>query len=457
MTQEWRLTLVRASLVLMEALWIYALVAFLVALTVGVGKPSFIGVLIIVAGSYSVSRFLEGTDLSLGILRIWGAVLSVLVFYAVVRVDFFGDWRFWDFAWADVLFNNSERTVREDSAIFIGGPLLFAVWVRGVLRGQQSLMFEDVLGSFTIGVAVVAVVEVFGTFVDELPRGVELVAIPYIAVGLLTIGLTQAARARDAVEHEALPSWLMAIGGAVAALTVFSLLFVLIDFDTARQGLEYTAYAIGWVFAGIFYLVAWPVIKILEGIFWAIREVANLNANPEPPQPVDTGGQENQPPREPSNILPDWLQTLVRAVAAFGFIGVTIVGLAFLFTRYRHRTSLGELKESVYSEGRLAADLSDFLGSMLGRFRPRGGGAARVTEPVRRLYFEMLTAGETRGVQRQPADTPLDLSPRLQATFASATPAEITGLFDDVRYGECLPAEAEVRRLREEWERLRGP
>jgi hypothetical protein len=94
---------------------------------------------------------------------------------------------------------------------------------------------------------------------------------------------------------------------------------------------------------------------------------------------------------------------------------------------------------------------------MLGRFRPRGGGVARVTEPVRRLYFEMLSAGEARGVQRPPADTPLDLSPRLQTTFASGTPGEITGLFHDVRYGERLPPEAEVRRLREEWERLRGP
>jgi hypothetical protein len=456
-TQEWRQTLVRASLVLMEALWIYALVAFLVALTVGVGKPSFIGVLIIVAGSYGISRFLEGTDLSLGVLRIWGVVLSVLVFYAVVRVDFFGDWRFWDFGWADVFFNNSERTIRNDSAIFIGGPLLFAVWVRGVLHGQQSLMFEDVLGSFAIGVAVVAGVEVFGTFVDDLPRGVELVAIPYIAVGLLTIGLTHASRARDAVEHEALPAWLLAIGGAVAALTVFSLLFVLIDFDTARKGLEYTAYGIGWVFAGIFALVAWPLIKILEGIFWVIKEFASLNANPEPAQPVDTGGEQNQPPREPSNILPDWVEMLVRILAAFGVISAIVVGLALLFTRYRHRPPPGELKESVYNEGRLAADLSDFLGSMLGRFRPRGSGAARVTEPVRRLYFEMLAAGEARGVQRQPADTPLDLSPRLQTTFASATPGEITGLFDDVRYGERLPAEAEVRRLREEWERLRGP
>jgi hypothetical protein len=92
---------------------------------------------------------------------------------------------------------------------------------------------------------------------------------------------------------------------------------------------------------------------------------------------------------------------------------------------------------------------------MLGRFRFRGGGSG-VSEPVRRLYFEMLAAGEARGIERKPVDTPLDLSPRLQRTFSSATPGEITGLFDDVRYGAKPASEAEVTRLREEWQRLHG-
>jgi hypothetical protein len=455
-TQAWRQPLVRVSLVVMEAMWVYALVAFLVALTVGVDKPSFLGVLCIVGGSYGISRFLQGTDLSLGILRIWGAVLSILVFYAVVRIDFYGDWRLWDFAWADVFFNNSERTIRNDSAPFIGVPLLFVFWIRGVLRGQESVMFEDVLGSFAIGVAVVAGVEVFGSLVDELPRGVELIAVPYIAVGLLTIGLTQAARARDAIEHDALPAWLLAIGGAVAALMVFSLLFVLIDFGTAQKGLEYTAYGIGWVFAGIFYIVAWPLVKLLEGIFWTIQWLASLNAEPEPAQPFPSGGEEDDPFRERDSILPGWVQAVIKYLAAGAVIAALVIGLAMLFTRYRRRLTPSELKESTYSEGRLASDLGDLLGSMLGRFRPRGGTGARISEPVRRLYFEMLAAGEARGIERKPVDTPLELAPRLERTFAAETPRQITGLFDDVRYGAHQPSEDEVRRLREEWERLQG-
>ncbi|HLG11652.1 MAG TPA: DUF4129 domain-containing protein [Dehalococcoidia bacterium] len=455
MTQQWRMTLVRGALVLMETMWIYALVAFLVALSVGVGKPSFLGTLCIVGGSFTISRFLQGTDLSLGILRIWGAALSILVFYAVLRIDFYGDWRLWDFGWADVFFNSSEATIRRDSAPFIAVPLLLVVWVRGVLRGQESLMFEDVIGSFAIGVAVVACVEVFGTFVDDLPRGVELIAVPYVAVGLLAIGLTHAARATDGVDREALPAWLLAIGGAVAALMVFSLLFVLIDFSTAQKGLEYTAYGIGWVFAGIFYIAAWPVVKIVEGIFWFIQWLADLGASPEPVPPLDTGEQQTDPFAPRDSILPGWVADVIRFLSAGAVIVALIIGLALLFTRYRRRTEPGELKESVYNEGRLASDLGDLLGSMFGRFRPRGG-PGRIAEPVRRLYFEMLAAAEARGVERKPVDTPLEISPRLETTFASGTPGEITGLFDDVRYGAHEPPDADVRRLRDDWERLQG-
>jgi len=60
-------------------------------------------------------------------------------------------------------------------------------------------------------------------------------------------------------------------------------------------------------------------------------------------------------------------------------------------------------------------------------------------------------------VERQAAETPLELAPRLDMAFAAETPARITSVFDEVRYGGATPPEDEVRRLREEWEGLAGP
>src|SRR5262249_17242738 len=100
----WRIPVTRGALLLMEAMWCYALTAFLVAGAGHGGKPSFIAALLVVSIPFLISRFLQQTDLSLGILRAWGALLSILLFYAIIRIDFFGDWRLWDFGWADNLF-----------------------------------------------------------------------------------------------------------------------------------------------------------------------------------------------------------------------------------------------------------------------------------------------------------------------------------------------------------------
>ncbi len=461
MMLQWRGPLVRGSMLLMEAIWVYALVAFVVALLVGGGKPTFIGTLIVVGGSFTISRVLQGSLLSLGVLRIWGTFLSLLIFYAVVRVDFYGDWQFWDFSWLDQIINNTDASLSAETkgvTALLGVPLLGAFWIRGVLRGQQSIVFDDVLGSFGVGVVVVATVLVFGSFVDELPRSVELIAVPYIAVGLLAIGLTHAARAQDSFEREFTSVWLLAVGGAVGLMALIALLFVFIDFSAARDGLEFVATGVGWVAAGLVAIVAWPVIKILEGVFWFIQFLADLaNVEPEPQenQPLQTAPPPEQDTSEGDSPVPGWLKDIARYVVAGGLITALVVGLSLLFRRFQRPATPPEMKESVYESGRLSADLGNLFGSMLGRLRPTPRGP-REAEPARLLYFEMLAAGDSRGVVRLPMETPLDLAPRLQRTFGSETPGDITGLFDDVRYGGHEASPDEVQRLRSEWEHLQG-
>jgi hypothetical protein len=75
-------------------------------------------------------------------------------------------------------------------------------------------------------------------------------------------------------------------------------------------------------------------------------------------------------------------------------------------------------------------------------------------EPVRRLYFEMLDTAAARGVERRPMETPLELTPRINRTISGPIPADITHLFDDVRYGAHPPSEEDLRRLRDAWDKL---
>jgi len=455
---RWRGPVTRGALLLMETLWAYALVAFWVALLSGGGKPTPLGVAAIVFGSFLISRGLQQSNLELGLIRVWGALISFLAFYAIVRVDFYGDWRFWDFGWADQLFYHVTATVRENQAAVFGLPLLWLLWLRGVLRSQQSIAFDSVVGSFAVGVLIIGFVQVLEGAVHA-PPPVRQVAMPYVAIGLLAIGLAHAARAEDRFGRSFAPTWFGAVAGAVVLIGGLAALFAIVDFGPLTDAVHSISYEIGWVFGKTLYVVLWPFVKgaefLVEGWRWFFENIFGGERNPNQGQDVAVPPPEEAAGRRPGALDP-WLDLLLRIIVLGGLAALALVGTALLFDRFLRRARPGEVKESTYQEGRLGADLGDLLGSVLGRLRPHARASRDQLDPARRLYFEMLAEGAQRGVERQPPETPLELAPRLSETFAAETPARITSVFDEVRYGGAPPPEDEVRRLRQEWERLKG-
>jgi hypothetical protein len=446
---------VRGSLLLMESLWAYALVAWFVAITVGGDRPTFIGVAVVVFASFAISRGLQNSQLSLGILRFWGAFLSILVFYAIVRFDFYGDLRLWDLTFLDDLFNNTDATLTAGKTAVLAVPLLWAFWMRGVFRGQQSVTFDDVLRSFGIGIVVVAFATLFAGIDDDLPREVDFVAIPYVAVGLLAIALAHTARTADTFERGFANDWLVFAGGGLLLLGLVALLFVVIDYDMARDGLAFVGRSVGYVLAGIFYVILWPILKIVEFGFESMRWLIDLWGGEKNEPITDPQGEIGPVPEEErgEDPIPEWVETVIRIVVASGIAGVVLLGTALMFTRFRRQTKSDEVRESTYQEGRLASDLGEMLNNFFGRFR-HGREAAGQTEPVRRLYFDMLDAAAERGVERRPMETPLELAPRINRTFGGPLPSDITRVFDDARYGAIMPRSEELQRLRDDWDRL---
>jgi hypothetical protein len=439
----------------MESLWAYAFVAFFIALTVGGGKPTFFGVALVVFGSFAVSRFLQATSLSLTVLRVWGIGLSLLLFYAIVRVDFFGDWRFWDFGWADALFNRTEVTLNDKANAVVGIPVLWLLWMRGVVRGQQALIFEEVVNSFALGVVFVAIAELLGPAVDA-PAAVGNVAVPYIAVGLLTIGFAHASRSEKEFGRSFGPAWIAAVGGAVLLIGLVALLFVIVDFQTARDALGEVSLVATTAILHFLAFLAWPIEQLFYGLFKVIRFLVSLYGGErvEPEQQPPPEGLTDEEKADGGGA-PGWIRLLVRIFVGGSVSAVVLFFIAIMFLRYARRNGPDEVKESTYQEGRLASDLGDMLGSLLGRLRPSLRFGGDQAEPVRRLYFDVLSAGAERGVERRLAETPLELSPRLGQTFSRETTQRITDVFDESRYGGVSPPAPEVQRLRDEWERAK--
>lgn len=447
---RWRDPVARGALLLMEALWVYALVALVMAIMGGPEQVSLLGAGLVVIVSYTLSRLLQSSDLDLGILRLWGIVASLLLFYAIVRIDLFDDWRLWDFTWADRFAGGILDTVQGHAGAVAAIPLLWVIWLRGVSRGQDPLMFEAVVSSFATGVVVIVVVQLLANAVGA-PAMIGYVAVPYMALGLLAIGLAHAARSELEYGRSFSATWLLAIGGAVLAMSLIAFVFVLLDLATIRDGIAFVGGWIGRVFLLIFfavtYVVAIAVEAIVRVVFWALGMSAE---NPPPEEMPDIPQpEENAPSLDPG--IPDWIWWLARAVSGLSIVAVAAAVLYLTFSRFIKRRTPDVMKESTYSEGRLGADLGNLLSSMLGRLRP-GFNLGGEADPVRRLYFEMLEEAESRGIERAPGQTPLELEPALREPFGDRAPAEITAAFDDARYGGLPAAPERVRSLRAAWD-----
>lgn len=471
----WRDPVIRGSVLLMEAIWTYALVAFAIAAIADGGNASIAGVGAVVLFSYGISRFLQSTDLSLGVLRVWGTMASFLLFYAIVRVDFFGDWRLWDFSWANDVFNHTEDSMRENTPAVFGIPMLWCFWIRGVLRGQETATFESVVASFGAGVLIIAVVEAFQAQVEDTPSLVGLVAVPFVAFGLFAIGLAHSARAETDRGRPFERTLLTTMGFSILALALVAAVVALFDLATGWGAARDASAALVDVGQIVGNIILWPIEQVLNVVFEVIIWLRNLIlGEPQPPQ-VGQGEQGemrtcvqimtedrgmtmeralkecNPDPKH----LPDWIKLLVRIIIATPFVGLAVLMTALMFSRFRKVRRAGELKESAYQQGRLASDLSDLWHNLLGRLRPNIHLGREHLDPVRRLYFEMLDDAEGRGISRDPGQTPDELAPSLERTFRGSAPGLITTAFDDVRYGSRSPSEQEARRLRDEWERLR--
>ncbi|HXH21043.1 MAG TPA: DUF4129 domain-containing protein [Dehalococcoidia bacterium] len=470
---SWRTPVIRGCVLLMEAMWTYALVAFAVAAITDGGDPSFAGVCAVVLSSYAISRVLQGSELSLGVLRAWGAGLSFMLFYAIVRVDFFGDWRFWDFSWANDLFNSTEASMRAHVDAVFGVPMLWGFWIRGVLRGQETATFEDVVQSFGIGVLIMAFVQLFQGGLGDSPAMVGRIAVPFVAFGLFAIALAHSAQAETDRGRPFERTLLVSVGVSVLALAFLAAVVALFDLATGWSVARDGANALVDAGEAAGKVIAWPLMLLLDGIFAVLVFLRDLIlGQPAPQQPQPQAGQQpgdcvqalidagrtmeqalkdcSPEPRE----LPEWVKDLVRVMIAVPIVGTIVLFTALLFTRFRQRRRTGELKESAYVAGRLSSDLSDLWHGLLNRLRPNIHFGSEHADPVRQLYFEVLREGEHRGVARRPAQTPDELAPSLDRTFHGDVPGDITRAFDDARYGARPPPEPEVRRLRERWQRL---
>jgi hypothetical protein len=216
---------------------------------------------------------------------------------------------------------------------------------------------------------------------------------------------------------------------------------------------------VAWVAEGMWWLIVTPLSAL-----WHLLPTSHT----QPPISAARNGLHPVPVVAPATHTTSTTQ--IPSVIGYVFFAVALVVVAVLIIRYLRPlgrggrgpadVAEGEERDSVFSWRHLADQLRHALTTLFTRRHRRSTRPAVVAVPdtsgrdpeaesVRQAYRRMLKAARSSGQGRAANETPLELQRRLGAGPAAGAAdalAELTDLYDGVRYGEHESAERDLGR-----------
>jgi hypothetical protein len=215
--------------------------------------------------------------------------------------------------------------------------------------------------------------------------------------------------------------------------------------------------------------IIWPVIFVFE---WLIKifvfflnllrgsqeQSANVTANLTTP---------SWPERIPKELAP-WVKEAITWFAVALVVGLVLFFLAKAISRMRARRArdeVEEIHESLWSWKGLRDDLKELLGMIGNRFKRKPATAvysfdedAAGRMDIREIYRHVLWEGKHSGMPRRRQETASEYSGRVgKSVPESEEPLKnITGEYENVRYGEISVPEEQVDKANSLWQTLKG-
>jgi hypothetical protein len=384
-----------------------------------------------------------------------------------------------DPGWISALGNDLRSGSPRVGAVVVLAALLVYLGWRGIASGLRPLDIDAVLLRLKLGIGALVVAIVVGSATVGPERAPLVGILALLAPLFVFAGLVASALARLAWERTyrrgdtphisrggAWLGWSVLLAATVVGVALLvNLIFNVSAIQEALRQLGPVGALLSTLVTFLVNAWAWLVGLILNPlIHWLMQFTTHHTSNQ----------QLTPPPRQPqhSTPTPAWQQILASVIQfaiALGLVAIAaylvyIAGRELLGGREkRPEGSADEEREGLDARSLLRGQVRDLLGALIGggqRAPARRESLARGS--VRWLFRELLRAGGAAGIERRPEETADEYMRRL-ATLpaASNTPvfdaAELRAIgetYDEARYGEHEPPEAERSRIRTRIERL---
>ncbi|MDO8614391.1 MAG: DUF4129 domain-containing protein [Dehalococcoidia bacterium] len=459
-----RLLAADVSLLAARALWVYGGAAVVVAAFAQTGERPLAGgasaslpaVAAVVLLSHVLARSLQRSETGHAAVRVWGSLLSLALFYAVMRLDITGEADVWKLGWLLRLITEPGQALEGQAAAVAESLLLGCAWLYGTARGLRNSDFETALGEVGLGLVVVAAA--VAAAAAGGPAHLSWLPVAYVPAGLIALALAHLASlepAKSSPEHRprgplagAGSLWIVVIPAALAVLGALAA-------DIQAPPLPDLTGGLAWLARGLALAVFYALWPLLIALAWAVEHLHSwiggegqplnrgLPAAGEPAAPAADGG---------SSGLPAPLAYVLRSGAVVAVIAIVLAALWSVFQRFS--SSSGAVGAGELVERAPASAGPSLLARALGRLSAFGGAGTRGRDPIGRLYFAMLHRAARQGLRRPPSATPLEFAPSLREHFRSPLALAISEAYARARYGGRAPPPQEIARLRSQWREL---
>jgi hypothetical protein len=367
-------------------------------------------------------------------------VVTFIVLYGVLRLEFAGDLALWDLRWIADAARDTADTFERGSDAVVGALLLGALWVRSSLRSASEIELELLPRALSLPFGAVTAFVVVGAATDRSGE-VARAALAFYAVASLSLVCSQLARSGSSIgELRAGSITALLLGGTVAVTALCVVLFGLVFGPFAGPLGDFLGRALELTLTILLTPVAW----FLE---WFFRTVGAGN--------FDIAGQIEErleqartPPETGERSTPTRILGGIVRVLAVLFVLAVVAGVFAWALRARRRQARQLANPGDVSSERLAPGPWSWRSLVPGR-RPRV--AARGATGIYRLYAGVLHEADERGAPRELAQTPDEFAPRLRGLFEAPVTDQITARFEEARYGGREPPAAELGDLERAW------
>ncbi len=443
-----------AAALLTRVVWVYAGVAVVVA-QLGEGQSTSVwAVIAVVVLAHALARLLPRLEIDEQALRLWGALISLALFFFVLHLEIAGNPYFWELGWLGDLLSDSGAALEGHSGTVAEVALLAAAWIFGVAQGSRPRTFEGSAGEVSAGLMVVLFAALFADWANA-PGIVSWLPIPYLAAGLVTLAAVHFSAVGIDQGRPFAGTWWLGVVGSLVVIGAIALPTALIDLEV----LGFIGEGIGLIGKGIGLALLVVLLPPLIGFVWVAEQLMSFAFDAEPFTPELASTDElTEELEKDRGDTPTWTK-VVGYILRFGLVALVITLvmalLWFAFQRIRRDDEDDvDLREEVDAgTGRgLGSLLEDALGRLRGRF---AGGGIQGRDAIGRLYFAMLRGAEAQGLLRPAAATPLEFAPRLVRHYESELPTAISHAYAAARYSGRQPRQGEVEALSSRWAELR--